>query len=97
MVDHRLSMNAFTNDATKIAIPMFESGAAFQQDVTSMNVYSTVDGINRMGSGSIEFCCQATTLNDRTAFSILRTTKLAETMGMVRCRFTINPGRQSSP
>ncbi|WP_146397382.1 hypothetical protein [Planctomycetes bacterium CA13] len=50
-----VTMNAFTNDASKVGIPVFGLGASFQQAVESMNVFSNVEGINGMGTGSIEF------------------------------------------
>lgn len=50
-----VTMKAFTKDATKIGIPIAGLGASFQQPVESMNVFSTVAGINGMGTGSIEF------------------------------------------
>jgi len=53
-----VSMDAFTDDAAKIAIPTVASGAAFQQAVTNLNVYSNVRGIvNGMNlpGGNIEF------------------------------------------
>lgn len=40
-----VSMDAFTNDPGKIAIPTLASGAAFQQNVTRVNVYSDVKGL----------------------------------------------------
>ena len=51
-----VSMNAFTDDASKIAIPHFRSDAFFQQPVEQMEVYSTLQGLNREGiKGNIEF------------------------------------------
>jgi len=40
-----VSMDAFTDDASKIAVPTVASGAAFQQNVAKLNVYSDVKGI----------------------------------------------------
>ena len=52
------SMDAFTDDASKIAIPTLSSGALFQQRVTNMNVWSNVDGVptGTGRNGNIEFC-----------------------------------------
>lgn len=40
-----VSMDAFTDDPSKIAVPTVASGAAFQQNLSKVNVYSNVDGI----------------------------------------------------
>lgn len=53
-----VSMNAFTEDVNKIGIPTAASGAHFQQNVESLDVYTTVDGIAvgvDMAKGNIEF------------------------------------------
>ena len=53
-----VSMTAFTTDVKKIGIPTFASGAFFQQNVASMNVYSNVSGIVTgagIATGNIEF------------------------------------------
>ncbi len=52
-----VSMDAFTNDVSKIGIPAFTSKASFQQNVTSMNVCSDVKGVTTGGKlkGNIEF------------------------------------------
>ncbi|MHA3773436.1 GDSL-type esterase/lipase family protein [Verrucomicrobiota bacterium sgz303538] len=51
------SMDAFTNDVTKIAVPTLASGAVFQQGVTGLNVVSNVPEIvTGTGlAGNIEF------------------------------------------
>ena len=53
-----VSMDAFTDDPARIGVPTASSGAAFQQNVTNMNVYSNdkviVNGTNLQG-GNIEF------------------------------------------
>jgi sialate O-acetylesterase len=52
-----VSMDAF-GDAGKIGVPVFGSGAFFQQDVTNMDVYSNVKGIKTgtgLSGGNIEF------------------------------------------
>src|SRR5262249_27672940 len=53
-----VSMNAFTDDLSKIGVPTPESGAHFQQSVAAMNVYSSVksivSGTNLVG-GNLEF------------------------------------------
>ena len=51
------SVNAFTTDAGKIAVPTFASGAIFQQAVTSMNVVSNVAGVSTGTgqTGNLEF------------------------------------------
>jgi len=51
-----VSMDAFTDNVTKIAIPTVSSGAIFQQEVYNMNVASSntdIDGYK--GIGNIEF------------------------------------------
>lgn len=53
-----VSMDAFTDDLAKIAIPTVASGAAFQQNVSNLNVYSNVKGIvngTNLGGCNIEF------------------------------------------
>ena len=52
-----VSMSAFTDDVTKIALPTVASGAHFQQAVASMNVYSNVPGVETGEglNGNIEF------------------------------------------
>ena len=53
-----VSMDAFTDDATKVGIPEVASGARFQQKVSSMNVHSNVEGIAtgiHLDGGNIEF------------------------------------------
>jgi sialate O-acetylesterase len=52
-----VSMDAFTDDVTKIAIPTAKSHAMFQQRVQNMNVISNVDGIQQGTGlpGNIEF------------------------------------------
>jgi sialate O-acetylesterase len=51
-------MDAFTNDASKIAVPTVTSGAVFQQNVSKVNVFSNVKGIEtgtNIGTCNIEF------------------------------------------
>lgn len=53
-----VSMDAFTNELTKIGIPTIASGIKFQQPVTNMNVVSNVKGIvtgTGLKGGNIEF------------------------------------------
>lgn len=53
-----VSMDAFTNDAGKIGIPTYASGADFQQPLSNLTVVSNVPGVARgMGikAGQIEF------------------------------------------
>jgi sialate O-acetylesterase len=53
-----VSMTAFTTDVKKIGVPTFASGASFQTNVASMNVYSNVAGIvtgTGIATGNIEF------------------------------------------
>jgi sialate O-acetylesterase len=53
-----VSMDAFTRDLEKIAVPAFKTGAHFQQNVANMNVYSNVKGIVTgagLAGGNIEF------------------------------------------
>lgn len=53
-----VSMDAFTDDATKLGIPTTASGGVFQQGVTNMTVISNVDGIvqgENLSGGNIEF------------------------------------------
>lgn len=56
--DIYVSMDAFTTDLGKIGIPVFGSGAYFQQNVTNMDVYSNVKAIvagTGLAGGNIEF------------------------------------------
>jgi len=53
-----VSMAAFTADVKKIGLPTISSGATFQTNVVSMNVYSNVSGIVKgtgIAGGNIEF------------------------------------------
>ncbi len=53
-----VSMDAFTADAARIGVPVFGSGAFFQQNVTNLNVYSNVKDIvtgTGLTGGNIEF------------------------------------------
>ena len=53
-----VSMNAFTDDVKKIGIPTVASKAMFQQPVSSLDVFSNVDGVNSgtgIATGNIEF------------------------------------------
>ena len=51
-----VSMDAFTDDASKIAIPQFSADAFFQQPVKNLDSYSTVSSLNRESiEGNIEF------------------------------------------
>jgi sialate O-acetylesterase len=53
-----VSMDAFTKDLTRIAVPTAASGARFQQNVANMNVYSNVTSIAQgvgIKGGNIEF------------------------------------------
>ena len=51
-----VSMNAFTDDASKIAIPHFGSDAFFQQPVEQVESFSTIPGLNREKiKGNLEF------------------------------------------
>ncbi|NLZ01690.1 MAG: sialate O-acetylesterase [Pirellulaceae bacterium] len=53
-----VSMDAFTNDLSKIAVPTFASQASFQQAVGKLNVVSNVPGIvtgTGLEGGNIEF------------------------------------------
>ncbi|HEU5123848.1 MAG TPA: sialate O-acetylesterase [Verrucomicrobiae bacterium] len=53
-----VSMNAFTSDLKKIAVPTVESGALFQQNVKAMNVFSNAKGVTtgtNLSGGNIEF------------------------------------------
>jgi sialate O-acetylesterase len=53
-----VSMDAFTDDPAKIGVPTVASGAAFQQNVSNLNVYSNVKGIvngKNLTGGNIEF------------------------------------------
>jgi sialate O-acetylesterase len=56
--DLYVSMDAFTDDPGKIGVPVFGSGAHFQLNVASMDVYSNVKGIvtgTHLNGGNIEF------------------------------------------
>ena len=53
-----VSMDAFTNDASKLGIPFYGSKIKFQQKVKSMDVYSNVKSIKTgtdLRTGNIEF------------------------------------------
>ena len=53
-----VSMDAFTDDLSKIGIPTVESKAFFQQNITGLNVFSNVPGIVTgagIQTGNIEF------------------------------------------
>ncbi|HSY16807.1 MAG TPA: sialate O-acetylesterase [Candidatus Acidoferrales bacterium] len=53
-----VSMDAFTADPGKIGIPVFGSGADFQQNLTNLDIYSNVKGIETgtgLAGGNIEF------------------------------------------
>lgn len=51
-----VSMDAFTDDVSKIAIPQFSTDAFFQQSVKNVDSYSTVSSLNRESiEGNIEF------------------------------------------
>lgn len=53
-----VSMNAFTNNASKIGVPTIASGEFYQQDVSNMNVFSNVNGVvngTGIATGSLEF------------------------------------------
>jgi len=51
-----VSMHAFTQDITKIGVPTFDSEAIFQQDVSNLNIKSSLADINDyVGPGNIEF------------------------------------------
>lgn len=53
-----VSMDAFTDDPVKIAVPTVASGAVFQQNVSNLNVWSDVKGIangTKLQGGNIEF------------------------------------------
>jgi sialate O-acetylesterase len=56
--DLYVSMDAFTDDPGKIGVPVFGSGAHFQQNVANLDVYSNVKGIvtgTHLNGGNIEF------------------------------------------
>ena len=56
--DVYVSMDAFTDDLGKIGVPVFGSGAHFQQNVKDMDVFSNVKGIvtgTGLSGGNIEF------------------------------------------
>lgn len=52
-----VSMDAFTEDAAKLGIPTYTSGATFQQNISNVNVYSNAPGVpNAAGlAGNLEF------------------------------------------
>ena len=53
-----VSMDAFTDDPGKIGIPVFGSGAYFQQNVSNLDVYSNLKEIvtgTHLSGGNIEF------------------------------------------
>ena len=53
-----VSMDAFTDDPGRIGVPVFGSGAHFQQNVANLDVYSSVKGIvtgSQLNGGNIEF------------------------------------------
>lgn len=53
-----VSMNAFTNDASKIGVPTLASSEFYQQKVVNMNVVSNVAGVvngTGIATGNIEF------------------------------------------
>ena len=53
-----VSMDAFTDDLSKIGVPVFGSGADFQQNVAHLDVFSNVKGIvtgTNLNGGNIEF------------------------------------------
>uniref|UniRef100_A0A7S2IBD9 Uncharacterized protein n=2 Tax=Helicotheca tamesis TaxID=374047 RepID=A0A7S2IBD9_9STRA len=51
-----VSMKSFTDDAKKLGVPTYASGAVFQGTVTEMNVYSNVDGMEAHNiTGGVEF------------------------------------------
>jgi sialate O-acetylesterase len=56
--DVYVSMDAFTTDLSKIGVPVFGSGAEFQQNVTNLNVYANAKSIFTglgLTGGNIEF------------------------------------------
>lgn len=56
--DVYVSLDAFTDDPGKIGVPVFGTGATFQQNVSNMTVYSNVKGIvtgTNLNGGNIEF------------------------------------------
>ncbi len=56
--DIYVSMDAFTKDLSKIGVPVFGSGADFQQNVANLDVFSNVKGIatgTGLNGGNIEF------------------------------------------
>jgi sialate O-acetylesterase len=56
--DLYVSMDAFTEDAAKIGVPVFGSGIYFQQNVANLDVFSNVKGIvtgSHLTGGNIEF------------------------------------------
>ena len=53
-----VSMNPFTTNLAQIGVPTVASGAVFQQNVTNMNVASSVAGIatgTNLSGGNLEF------------------------------------------
>lgn len=56
--DVYVSMDAFTDDISKVGVPASGTGAHFQQNLANLNVFSNVKGIvtgERLGGGNIEF------------------------------------------
>ncbi len=56
--DVYVSMDAFTDDLSKIGVPVYGSGEFFQQNVTNLDVYSDVKGVvtgTGLAGGNIEF------------------------------------------
>ncbi|MCP5528383.1 MAG: 9-O-acetylesterase [Verrucomicrobiales bacterium] len=53
-----VSMDAFTDEAAKIGVPAFGTGAHFQQNVANLNVFSNVQGVvtgEQLEGGNLEF------------------------------------------
>jgi sialate O-acetylesterase len=56
--DVYVSMDAFTDDPGKLGVPVFGSGAHFQQPVKNLNVFANVNGLKtgtNLDGGNIEF------------------------------------------
>lgn len=56
--DIYVSMDAFTNDASKIGVPFYGSGEFYQENVTNLDVFSNVKGIvtgDDLSGGNLEF------------------------------------------
>jgi sialate O-acetylesterase len=56
--DVYVSMDAFTDDLGKLGVPVFGSGAHFQQPVKNLNVFANVNGLKtgtNLDGGNIEF------------------------------------------